>query len=104
MFIIHEMFFVQALRLSKTSLGETTVGQIMNLLSNDVNRFDVALRFIQFIWIGPLATIVVTYFLWQEIGVSSLVGIFVILAVIPLQGLCKNSLFIALSLVFYINN
>lgn len=90
MFIIYEICFVQALRLSKTSLRETTVGQIMNLLSNDVNRFDIALRFVQFIWIGPLGTLVVTYFLWQEIGVSSLVGVFVILAVIPLQGMCKT--------------
>lgn len=90
MFIIYEICFIQALKLSKTSLGETTVGQIMNLLSNDVNRFDIALRFVQFIWIGPLATFVVTYFLWQEIGLSSLVGVSVILAVIPLQGLCKT--------------
>ncbi|XP_060872281.1 probable multidrug resistance-associated protein lethal(2)03659 isoform X3 [Metopolophium dirhodum] len=46
----------------------------------------MTLRFIQFLWIGPLQTILVTYFLWQEIGVSSIVGVAVFLAFVPLQG------------------
>jgi ATP-binding cassette, subfamily C (CFTR/MRP), member 4 len=75
------------LRLSKTSLGKTTIGQVVNLLSNDVNRFDIAFIFIHFLWVGPLQTIVVTYFLWQELGVSSLVGVSIFLVFIPLQGM-----------------
>ncbi|KAL4089621.1 hypothetical protein QTP88_024632 [Uroleucon formosanum] len=78
--------YKKALTLSNTSLCETTVGQVVNLISNDVNRFDMTLRFIQFLWIGPLQTILVTYFLWQEIGLSSIVGVTVFLAFVPLQG------------------
>lgn len=46
----------------------------------------MALRYVQFLCIGPLQTILVTYFLWQEIGVSSIIGVTVFLAFVPLQG------------------
>ncbi|XP_027849228.2 ATP-binding cassette sub-family C member 4-like [Aphis gossypii] len=80
------MIFKKALRLSKTALGETTAGQVVNLLSNDVNRFDSVVIFLHYLWIGPLQTLIITYFLWQEIGVSSIVGVATLLLVIPLQG------------------
>lgn len=76
----------QSLRLSKTALGETTVGQVVNLLSNDVNRFDVAVIFVHYLWIGPLATVIITFFMWWEINWAAVVGVGVMLAFIPLQG------------------
>ncbi|XP_060873079.1 ATP-binding cassette sub-family C member 4-like isoform X2 [Metopolophium dirhodum] len=79
------IIFRKAMRLSNTSLGETSVGRVVNLLSNDVNRFDKALFFLHFLWISPLQTIVVSYFLWQEIGVSSIFGVATLIMFIPLQ-------------------
>ncbi|CAI6363520.1 unnamed protein product [Macrosiphum euphorbiae] len=80
------IIYKKALTLSKTSLCQTTVGQVVNLISNDVNRFDIAFSYIHFLWIGPLQTVVVTYFLWQEIGISSIVGVTVFIVFVPLQG------------------
>ncbi|XP_059049399.1 ATP-binding cassette subfamily C member 4-like [Achroia grisella] len=80
------LIYRKSLRLSKTALGETTVGQVVNLLSNDVNRFDVAIIFLHYLWIGPLATIIITYFMWLEISWAAVVGVAFMLAFIPLQA------------------
>ncbi|KAI5635383.1 ABC transporter transmembrane region domain-containing protein [Phthorimaea operculella] len=80
------LIYRKSLRLSKTALGETTVGQVVNLLSNDVNRFDVAIIFLHYLWIGPLATVIITYFMWEEISWASIVGVSFMLAFIPLQA------------------
>ncbi|KAI8429941.1 hypothetical protein MSG28_000407 [Choristoneura fumiferana] len=80
------LIYRKSLRLSKTALGETTVGQVVNLLSNDVNRFDVAVIFLHYLWIGPLATVIITYLMWQEISWAAIVGVGFMLAFIPLQA------------------
>lgn len=80
------LIYRKALRLSKTALGQTTAGQVVNLLSNDVNRFDIAIIFLHYLWIGPVETVIVTYFMYQQIGVSAVFGIVFLLLFIPLQG------------------
>ncbi|VVC32370.1 Hypothetical protein CINCED_3A012061 [Cinara cedri] len=78
--------FKKALRLSNSALGETTVGQIVNLLTNDVNRFDTGLLFLHFLWISPVQTLLATYFIWKEVGVSSVFGLGACFMFIPIQG------------------
>lgn len=68
------------------ALGEATAGQVVNLMSNDVNRFDVAVIFLHYLWIGPIETFVVTYFMWMEVGPSAAIGVASLLLFIPLQG------------------
>lgn len=79
--------FSQALRFSCTALNDNTVGQMVNMLSNDVNYFNNQMHDLHFLWIGPLQTILVTYLLWKEIGVSSIFGVVALLMFIPLQCL-----------------
>ncbi|CAJ0953185.1 unnamed protein product [Ranitomeya imitator] len=74
-----------ALRLSNTAMGKTTTGQIVNLLSNDVNKFDQVTIFLHFLWAGPLQAIAVTVLLWIEIGPSCLAGMAVLIILMPLQ-------------------
>jgi ATP-binding cassette, subfamily C (CFTR/MRP), member 4 len=73
------------LKLSKSAQGKTTVGQLINILSNDVNRFDFNLMFLPYIIAGPLQLIIMTYFLWVEFGVSSLAGVGLIVILTPIQ-------------------
>ena len=67
------LLYRKALKLSNSALGQTTVGQMVNLLSNDVNRFDQTFLFIHYLWCGPLQLILVTSLLYQRIGPSALV-------------------------------
>lgn len=75
----------KALRLSRTALGDTTTGQVVNLISNDLGRFDRALIHFHFLWLGPLELLISSYFLYQQIGVASLYGIGILLLFLPFQ-------------------
>ncbi|XP_073750488.1 ATP-binding cassette sub-family C member 4 isoform X3 [Callorhinus ursinus] len=86
------MIYRKALRLSNMAMGKTTTGQIVNLLSNDVNKFDQVTIFLHFLWAGPLQAIAVTALLWMEIGISCLAGIAVLIILLPLQS-CLGKLF-----------
>lgn len=59
---------------------------MVNLLSNDVNRFDVAVIFAHQLWVGPLETVLVTYLMYQQVGVSAVIGVVFLLMFIPLQS------------------
>ncbi|XP_031850164.1 putative multidrug resistance-associated protein lethal(2)03659 isoform X2 [Nomia melanderi] len=80
------LIYRKALKLSRTALGETTVGQAVNLLSNDVNRFDIAIIFLHYLWIGPLETIIIMYFMYTEVQESAFIGVALLLMFVPLQG------------------
>uniref|UniRef100_A0A4W6DMY3 ATP-binding cassette, sub-family C (CFTR/MRP), member 4 n=1 Tax=Lates calcarifer TaxID=8187 RepID=A0A4W6DMY3_LATCA len=78
---------VEALCLSSSAMGKTTTGQIVNLLSNDVNKFDDVTIFLHFLWVGPLQAAVVVGLLWLEIGPSCLAGMVVLMFLMPVQTL-----------------
>uniref|UniRef100_A0A4W6BU08 Multidrug resistance-associated protein 4 n=1 Tax=Lates calcarifer TaxID=8187 RepID=A0A4W6BU08_LATCA len=78
------MIYKKALCLSSSAMGKTTTGQIVNLLSNDVNN-----KFSQtsFCVVGPLQAAVVVGLLWLEIGPSCLAGMVVLMFLMPVQTL-----------------
>ncbi|XP_072240755.1 ATP-binding cassette sub-family C member 4-like [Leuresthes tenuis] len=79
------MIYKKALCLSSSAMGKTTTGQIVNLLSNDVNKFDDVTIFLHFLWVGPLQAAVVVGLLWMEIGPSCLAGMVVLMFLMPTQ-------------------
>ncbi|KAM9388323.1 ATP-binding cassette sub-family C member 4 [Phaethornis superciliosus] len=89
------MIYRKALRLSNVAMAKTTTGQIVNLLSNDVNKFDQVTIFLHFLWAGPIQAIAVTVLLWMEIGPSCLAGMAVLIILLPVQT-CIGRLFSSL--------
>lgn len=67
-------------------MGETASGKVVNLLSNDVSRFDIVSIFIHHMWIAPTITVIVAYFLWVDAKYAGLIGIATVFVVVPLQG------------------
>ncbi|XP_018322221.1 probable multidrug resistance-associated protein lethal(2)03659 [Agrilus planipennis] len=81
------LVYRKILRLSTKSLRETAAGQVINLLSNDVSRFDIIVQFLHFLWMMPIQVGLLTYLIWREVGISSIAGVITMLVMtIPLQG------------------
>lgn len=73
--------------MNKASLGKTAAGQVVNLMSNDVNRFDIAASFVHYIWIMPLQCPLAAYLMWDSVGVAAFIGIGVLVVqAVFLQG------------------
>ncbi|CAG9840910.1 unnamed protein product [Diabrotica balteata] len=80
------LIYRKALRLSKSALAETTIGQMVNLLSNDVGRFDLAVVHIPDLYIAPIQALIVMVFLYVIVGWTGLLGTIFLLMSIPLQS------------------
>ncbi|XP_049530637.1 ATP-binding cassette subfamily C member 4 [Anopheles darlingi] len=81
------LIYNKVLKLSKSSTaGDGLNGKIINLLSNDVGKFDIALCFVHDLWKGPMEAILLGYFIYRQIGYSGLLGMAFLLSFIPLQA------------------
>ncbi|KAL6100875.1 abcc4 [Pungitius sinensis] len=79
------MIYRKALCLNSKALAKTTTGQIVNLLSNDVNKFDELTLYLHFLWIGPVQAAAVILLLLYAIGPSCLAGMAVFFVLMPVQ-------------------
>ena len=66
---------------------ESTAGEIVNLMSVDVQRFMDLLPMINQLWSAPLQIALGAYFMHNELGASAFVGIGIMAVAIPLNGI-----------------
>lgn len=71
---------MQAMKISSSAKKKSTIGEIVNLMSVDAQRFMDITTYINMIWSAPLQIILAIYFLWDLLG-----------KVIDLQLLCSFS-------------
>lgn len=72
--------------MSMVSASKIGSGFLVNLLSNDVARFDLGFIFVHFIWIVPLQLSLASYLLYRIIGWAGVVGVLsLFIQTVPVQ-------------------
>ncbi|XP_017773823.1 PREDICTED: multidrug resistance-associated protein 4 isoform X1 [Nicrophorus vespilloides] len=79
------LVYRKCLRLSNKALGDTTAGQMINLLSNDVSRFDTVCVNLPYMLLCPLELIIILVILYFYVGPLIFCGVGMITMFIPLQ-------------------
>lgn len=80
----------KALVISNTARKESTVGEIVNLMAVDAQRFMDLTTYINMLWSAPLQIGLALYFLWDLLGPSVLAGLAVMIILIPINGVIAN--------------
>ena len=78
--------------MTSSSRTESTVGEIVNLMSVDAQRFMDIMTYLNTVWSAPLQIVVSLAMLWQILGPSVLAGFTVMILMIPLNILIGNLL------------
>ncbi|KAG1678222.1 Multidrug resistance-associated protein 1 [Nymphon striatum] len=76
----------KSLKLSNEERKDTTLGEIVNLMSIDTQRFIDVMPFANMLWSGPLQIFLALFFLWGTIGPSVLAGVGVMILMIPVNA------------------
>nr|XP_021186907.2 ATP-binding cassette sub-family C member 4 [Helicoverpa armigera]WRX06130.1 ABCC7 [Helicoverpa armigera] len=85
------LIYRKILKLDRTGLNKTEPGQVINLMSNDVNRFDLVALFLNYLWVMPIVVPVVSYLVWQHVGWATLAALVVIfLQTVIVQAYLSN--------------
>lgn len=84
--------YKKALVLSNSARKSSTVGEIVNLMSVDAQRFVELSFFLNMVWSEPLRIAIALYFLWNILGPSALAGLGVMILLIPINGFIVTAL------------
>ncbi|XP_045760841.1 ATP-binding cassette sub-family C member 4-like [Maniola jurtina] len=87
------LMFRKIMRMNNGALGETTAGKVVNLLSNDLQRFDMAFLFLHYVWIIPIQLVAVCYLGFIQAGWAALIGFAALIIIaLPIQGVLGQML------------
>ncbi|XP_041970272.1 probable multidrug resistance-associated protein lethal(2)03659 [Aricia agestis] len=83
------LIYRKLLRLDLAAGGKASeglTGQVVNLLTTDMQRFDMASLFLMDLVRTPIESAVTVYLMYRQIGVSTFIGVAFLLLFIPFQG------------------
>ncbi|XP_028989330.1 ATP-binding cassette sub-family C member 3 isoform X3 [Betta splendens] len=76
----------KALVITNAAKRSSTVGEVVNLMSVDAQRFMDLTTFLNMLWSAPLQIMLALYFLWDNLGPSVLAGVAVMVMLIPFNA------------------
>jgi ATP-binding cassette subfamily C (CFTR/MRP) protein 1 len=82
--------FQKSLRLSNSARGKHTTGEIMTLMSADVERLFLCIQLMNFMWFGPILCLIAMILLCFKVGVSAVPAIGALFLLYYLQRLAGN--------------
>ncbi|XP_060100829.1 cystic fibrosis transmembrane conductance regulator [Heteronotia binoei] len=69
------LIYKKTLKLSSRVLDKISTGQLVSLLSNNLNKFDEGLALAHFVWIAPLQVVLLLGLLWEMLEASAFCGL-----------------------------
>ncbi|XP_046664340.1 multidrug resistance-associated protein 1-like isoform X2 [Homalodisca vitripennis] len=83
--------YKKALRISNSARKESTVGEVVNLMAVDAQRFIDFSAFCNLLYSSPITIAISMYFLWQILGPSALAGLAVMIVLVPINITIANT-------------
>ncbi|CAL1530147.1 unnamed protein product [Lymnaea stagnalis] len=78
--------YKKSLTISNEAKKETTVGEIVNLMSVDCQRMQDVTGYLWMLWSAPLQITLALYMLWDVMGAATLAGLGVMILLMPVNG------------------
>nr|AHK05644.1 ATP-binding cassette transporter sub-family C member 1 isoform X5 [Tigriopus japonicus] len=84
------VIYRKSLRLSGAAKKESTVGEIVNLMSVDVQRFMDLIPYLNMLWSAPFQIALCCYFIYRELGAAMFSGLAVMIIGIPFNAIVAS--------------
>ncbi|KAF4020081.1 hypothetical protein G4228_012201 [Cervus hanglu yarkandensis] len=80
------LIYKKTLKLSSRVLDKISIGQLVSLLSNNLNKFDEGLALAHFVWIAPLQVTLLMGLLWELLQAFTFCGLAFLVVLAFLQA------------------
>ncbi|XP_025829254.1 multidrug resistance-associated protein 4-like [Agrilus planipennis] len=79
------LIYRKSLKLNQSAFEEVSTGQLVNLLSNDVDRFDSLLLHIHSLWLCPVEIVIIIILIYFHVGFTATLGSIFLVIFLPIQ-------------------
>jgi len=83
--------YEKSLRLSSTTRQQYTVGEIVNHMSVDAQRFNDICSYLHIVWSGPFQIFMALYFLYLTLGPSTFAGVAIMILMFPVNAVLARA-------------